>query len=253
VALRLTIMVFATHGSTRDNQPGRLKLTPRGQSDLEEAHMQILLLSVVVVLASLVPSSGPPQTAPPHHTIVPLPPDFWEQLYKLVRENRFETVSGDPDKPGSPYVIRLYNIENQINPPHWHPEDEHLTVVKGTWAVGVGDTFDKNAVREMGVGDYVEMPKTMQHFGWSKTPLVVQIHGIGPFKIIPVDPWVFLSDPKSAPSFKFRLKDRVRSQRGEGVVVYGLSSDKNRITQYYVLRDDGTAFAEFEAELTKIS
>jgi hypothetical protein len=31
-------------------------------------------------------------------------------------------------------------------------------------------------------GDYVLVPKTMRHFGWAKTPVVVQIHGIGPFK-----------------------------------------------------------------------
>jgi mannose-6-phosphate isomerase-like protein (cupin superfamily) len=221
--------------------------------------MQVLLLSIVVVLALLAPSSGPPQTsdrrqtAPPHHTIVPLP-NFWEEAQKLNREGHsFEIVSGDPDKPGAPFVIRIYNVENQIIPPHWHPEDEHLTVVKGTWAIGEGDTFDKNVVREMGVGDYVEVPKTMHHFAWAKTPVVTQIHGIGPFKQINVDPWVFLSDPKSAATFKLKLKDRVRSPRGEGVVVFGASSDKNRITQYFVQRDDGTVFAEFEAELTKMA
>ena len=219
--------------------------------------MNILLLSIVIVLALLGPSSDPPetsdrlQTAPPHHTIVPLP-DFWEGAQRS-RERNFEIVSGDPTKAGAPYVIRLYNVENQVIAPHWHPEDEHLTVINGTWAIGEGDTFDKNAVREMGVGDYVEVPKTMHHFGWAKTPVVVQVHGIGPFKQINVDPWVFLSDSTSVPTFKFRLRDRVRSQRGEGVVVFGHSSDKNRITQYFVQRDDGSVFAEFEAELTKIT
>jgi hypothetical protein len=91
----------------------------------------------------------------------------------------------------------------------------------------------------------------MRHFGWVKTPLVVQIHGIGPFKINPVDPWVSLLDPKATGRFKYALKDRVRSKLGQGVVQLGFSSDKNRITQYLVKRDDGTLFADFEEELTK--
>jgi hypothetical protein len=39
----------------------------------------------------------------------------------------------------------------------------------------------------MNVGDYAFVPKEMRHFGWSKTETVVQIHGIGPFKVIPDD------------------------------------------------------------------
>ena len=168
------------------------------------------------------------------------------------RTRGFEIISGDPDKAGAPFVIRIYNVENQIIVPHWHPEDEHLTVVKGTWHIGDGETFDRTALREMNAGDYVLVPKTMRHFGWAKTAVVVQIHGIGPFKINPVDPWMFLWDPKAAARFKFKLKDRVRSTRVEGVVTFGASSDKNRVTQYFVQRDDGSVFAEFEEELAKV-
>ena len=219
--------------------------------------MQRLLLSIATVLALLGRSADPPQTsdrlqtAPPHHTIVPLP-NFWEGAPKTL-ERGFEIVSGDPNKAGAPFVIRIYNLENQVILPHWHPEDEHLTVIKGTWYIGDGERFDRNAMREMNVGDYVQVPKTMRHFGWAKTPVVVQIHGIGPFKINLADRWMFLADPNAAGAFKYRLKDRVRSNRGEGVVVSGASSDKNRITQYWVQRDDGSVFAEFEAELTKIA
>ena len=52
--------------------------------------------------------------------------------------------------------------------------------------------------------------------------------------------------------FKYKLKDRVGSRRGEGVVLFGFSSDKNRVTQYVVKRDDGSVFAEFEEELTNV-
>jgi hypothetical protein len=218
-------------------------------------HMQIMKIPRRSCLCWLcLPSLAMPQTAnrqggsKPHHTIVPLP----EEWPKKHFEEPWEVISGDPDKAGAPFVIRMYNLENQVAPPHWHPEDEHLTIVKGSWYVGDGETFDRAALREMNDGDYVLVPKTMPHFGWAKTALAVQIHGIGPFKINLVDPWMLLTDPNAASRFKYRLNDRVRSSRGEGVVRFGFSSDKNRVTQYYVERADGSQFAEFEEELAKV-
>jgi hypothetical protein len=230
-------------------------------------HTQLrLIVSVLALLPSTLCMSQTAETqqaSKPHHTIVPLPQGglTHERMLKLL-ERGFEILSGDPDKAGAPFVIRIYNLENQVVGPHWHPEDEHLTIVKGTWSIGDGETFDRTALREMSAGDYVLVPKTMRHFGWAKTEVIVQIHGIGPFQVIPVDPWIFLADPNdpgpfktdpnAASRFKYRLKDRVRSRRGEGVVLFGFSSDKNRITQYVVKRDDGSSFAEFEEELTKV-
>ena len=67
-------------------------------------------------------------------------------------------------------------------PPHWHPIDEHLTVVSGTFHMGIGDTFDESAAKAMTVGSYGMMPKDVRHFAWAKGETVVQVHGIGPFK-----------------------------------------------------------------------
>jgi ketosteroid isomerase-like protein len=184
------------------------------------------------------------------HSVIPLPPHM-EGLRQSLKRG-FEVVSGDPDKPGAPFVIRIYNVENQVVQPHWHPEDEHITVVRGTWYVGDGDMFDRNALREANVGEYVFVPKEMRHYAWSEDATIVQIHGIGPFKQINVDSWMLLSDPQAASHFKFKLNDHVRSQRGEGVVVFGVFSEKNKITQYFVEKKNGDAFAEWETELEKL-
>jgi hypothetical protein len=183
----------------------------------------------------------------PHHRIVPLTAGGMQKFLK----QGFEVISGNPAEPGVPFVIRIYNTENQVVPPHWHPEDEHVKVIKGIWCVGDGDTFDKSSLREMNVGDYVFVPKQMHHFAWSKTPTVLQIHGIGPFKMNLADPWLLLSDKAGASHFKFKMNDRVRSKRGEGVVVFGAFSEKNKLTQYIVEKKDGDAFAEWEEELEK--
>jgi hypothetical protein len=150
-------------------------------------------------------------------------------------------------------VIRMLNDENQVVPPHWHPCDENMVIIKGTWYLGSGDNFDRAALQEMKEGDYVLIPKNMRHYGWSKGETVVQIHGTGPFKIIPVGRWVHLSDPKEASHFKLKLKDRVRSSRGEGVVIEGMYYEHINITQYAVLKGSGERFFEYEAGLQKQS
>ena len=185
-----------------------------------------------------------------HHIVVP-----------ITTKSLAGVVSGDPSKPGAQFVIRMYNDANFIVLPHWHPEDEHVTVVKGTWYLGSGDTFDRNAMRELNVGDYALVPKKMPHFAWSKNDTIILIHGIGPFQQINTDAQQSLSgwtidpqkglmrDPQSASYFKFKLNDRVRSDRGEGVIAYGQHSEKNKVTQYTVQRGDGTRFFETEENL----
>jgi quercetin dioxygenase-like cupin family protein len=155
------------------------------------------------------------ENAQAHHLVVP-----------LTSKGLSGIVSGDPTKPGAQYVIRMYNDPGFIVLPHWHPEDEHITVVKGQWYLGTGDTFDPHAMRELNVGDYALVPKHMAHFAWSKTETIILIHGIGPFQVTNTDAQQSLSgwtidpqkglyrDPQSISNFKFKLNERVRSARG---------------------------------------
>ncbi len=184
-----------------------------------------------------------------HHVIIPLLRDG-----KPTSRGRsgYEIVSGNPEVPGAPFVIRIHNYDNQVLPPHWHPGDEHIVVVKGTWYIAEGDTWDRSAMREMNIGDYIFVPKQMRHFGLSKGETVVQIHGIGPFKINLADPWLYLTDAKAAGYFKFKESETVKSQRGEGVIRWGVYSEKNKITQYLLEKKDGEIFFEFEAELERV-
>src|SRR5260370_6428295 len=94
---------------------------------------------------------------------------------------RFETVSGDPAKSGEPFVIRIHAEAGYIIMPHTHPVDENIVVVKGSWAVGMGDRLNRQALEPMEVGTYALVPKTIAHFALSKTDTILQVHRIGPF------------------------------------------------------------------------
>jgi Cupin len=217
-----------------------------------QALVALLLTATPVVLIFAQSQSSEANTAQAPQIIVPL------------AAKKDGQISGDPDKAGAPFVIRIQNDPNAIVAPHWHPEDENIVVIKGSCFFGMGDKFDRSALREFGVGDYTLMPKKMPHFGWANTECIIQVHGIGPFQIIPASveehlsgwqntPKGWVRDPNAGSFFKFKLGDRVRSDRGEGMIVLGMHSEQSRFTQYRVQGSNGAAYFELEEKLIAVS
>jgi anti-sigma factor ChrR (cupin superfamily) len=97
-------------------------------------------------------------------------------------------VSGDSSVEGATFVLRIRCADGIKVPAHWHPTDENLTVMKGTFLVGMGETFDESKLQTMNVGNFAMMPKEMRHFALCKGETIVQIHGAGPFKVNWVNP-----------------------------------------------------------------
>ncbi len=97
------------------------------------------------------------------------------------------TLSGDPAKEGE-YVIRLKLADGTKLPPHWHANDEHITVMRGAFGIGPGILFDDTKLEVLQPGIYVRIPKAMRHFALAKGETVVQVQGTGPFVIHWVNP-----------------------------------------------------------------
>ena len=51
-------------------------------------------------------------------------------------------VAGDMDAEAAPFVLRIRCADESKIPAHWHPTDENVTVLKGTFLVGRGESFD---------------------------------------------------------------------------------------------------------------
>ena len=96
---------------------------------------------------------------------------------------RYAVVQGDPMKAGAPFTIRLACSDGYKAAPHWHPTDENLVVLRGTFAIGMGDHFDPAAAQDMPIGAYGFMPRRMHHFGLCKGETDLLIYGTGPFQI----------------------------------------------------------------------
>jgi quercetin dioxygenase-like cupin family protein len=105
----------------------------------------------------------------------PAPPVFEKGAQMAV-------VSGDPGK-AAPFVVRLKVPAGYKINPHFHPTDENLTVISGTFAVAMGDKFETAGMKAMPAGSFALMPAQMHHYAMAKTAAVVQVHAVGPFAL----------------------------------------------------------------------
>jgi quercetin dioxygenase-like cupin family protein len=97
-------------------------------------------------------------------------------------------VWGNPAKPGEPYVVRNRFTPGTFSPPHFHPETRYITVLKGTWWVGSGPKFDKDATTPVPAGSTVVHHANQIHWDGAKDEeTIVQIIGVGPSATVRVD------------------------------------------------------------------
>jgi len=103
-------------------------------------------------------------------------------------------LSGDPTKKGL-FTVRMQAPAGYKVPPHTHQTAENITVISGTFNIGMGDKFDEAAGKSLEVGGFVVLPAGMKHYAWSTGDAIIQIHGKGPFEIKYVNP---ADDPRNA-------------------------------------------------------
>jgi quercetin dioxygenase-like cupin family protein len=101
---------------------------------------------------------------------------------------QFAVVQGDPSVPGAIFTVRLRFPNNYILPPHRHPTDEHVTVLRGTFLVGLGENFSKEALQPLKLDGFITAPANMAHFASARGITEVQVHAIGPFQLTYVHP-----------------------------------------------------------------
>jgi quercetin dioxygenase-like cupin family protein len=109
----------------------------------------------------------------------PAPPD-------LPRGAQISVLHGDPSKKGV-FTVRLKMPPGYKIPPHWHTNDEQLTILSGLFLLHMGDTMDAPA-HELGPGAYHFLPGKMHHAAEAKDEVTLQLDGMGPFDIHYLNP-----------------------------------------------------------------
>ena len=65
---------------------------------------------------------------------------------------------------------------------------ERITVISGSFHVGMGEKLSRSATQTLTPGGFVSLPAQMHHFAWASAPTVVQINLEGPFDLFYVNP-----------------------------------------------------------------
>lgn len=98
-------------------------------------------------------------------------------------------LAGDLRRAGSLNAIRIRRRDAFVTPPHWHPQDEHITVLHGTFLLGFGRRFDPRKLRVLRLGTHTVVPKRKPHFiSRSRGMTLLEVHGSAPFNTIYVNP-----------------------------------------------------------------
>jgi quercetin dioxygenase-like cupin family protein len=101
----------------------------------------------------------------------------------LPQGAKIAVLHGDPGKSG-PFVMRLRVPPGYKIPPHWHSQDESLTIVAGTVYFGSGDKIQASKAHTLTAGAFHFLPAKDHHYLVAKSEAVVQVDGNGPFDII---------------------------------------------------------------------
>ncbi|HET7151933.1 MAG TPA: cupin domain-containing protein [Candidatus Acidoferrum sp.] len=90
----------------------------------------------------------------------------------IIKGCAIATVEGDYNVEGQPFVLRFQCADGAKVSTHWHPTDENMTVLKGSFLLGMGETFDESKLKPVNTGNLLFIPKEMRHYGKSRvTPL----------------------------------------------------------------------------------
>jgi ketosteroid isomerase-like protein len=132
-------------------------------------------------------ADAPPQQASQHVMMSPGELKWGDPPPGLPPGSKLAVISGDPSQ-AQPFVIRAQVPAGYRVAPHWHPGVENLTILSGTVALGMGETFDEAAMTSIGPGGYASLPAEMRHYFLAKSASTFQVHGMGPFVVNYVNP-----------------------------------------------------------------
>jgi quercetin dioxygenase-like cupin family protein len=97
-------------------------------------------------------------------------------------------IEGNPLGNTGDYTVRLKIANGYRIAPHWHPLRENVTVISGSFKVGMGDTFDPNKMATFPAGSFAYLDPDMHHYAMADGDAIVQVHGAAPLQFNYVNP-----------------------------------------------------------------
>lgn len=95
---------------------------------------------------------------------------------------KMAVLQGDPSQ-NALFTVRLDLPDGYRLPPHFHPTDEHVTVITGTFLVGMGDSLDLSKTMALPAGAFITAGANQHHYAVARGHTIVQVHAMGPFAL----------------------------------------------------------------------
>jgi quercetin dioxygenase-like cupin family protein len=152
--------------------------------------MRTVALSGALLLVAAAAQAQAPaatQAAAPHAAVYAPSGITWGPAPAILPAGaQLAVLEGDPSREG-PFVMRLKMPNGYRIPPHYHPLEERVTVIQGTFYVGMGERFDAAAMSQLSTGTYAQLTPGTRHFARAQGETVIQLHGAGPWRLIYVN------------------------------------------------------------------
>ena len=150
--------------------------------------MQYLFVVALTLGAGVAAAQGAP-TENTSHAIVATPDKLtWGPAPPVLPPGaKLAVLEGNPNEAG-PFTMRLLVPDRYRIPPHYHPMTVHVTVLKGTFKVGLGEKFEASAMTPLPAGTFAALDPGTRHFAEAQGETILQLHGDGPWGLIYVNP-----------------------------------------------------------------
>ena len=122
-----------------------------------------------------------------HHRVVTPDQLKWSNVPSLPPGAKVAVIEG-PMNQAVPFTVRLKFPDNYRIPPHYHPAVERVTVLSGTFYMGLGEKFDRKQAQALKAGGIAIMQPKTPHFAWTRGETIVQLHGTGPWGVTYLNP-----------------------------------------------------------------
>jgi quercetin dioxygenase-like cupin family protein len=146
----------------------------------------LTVAAVTVAFGALDPSAARAQAHADHLMVVPAELK-WSDVGSMPPGAKLAVIEG-PLNEAKPFTMRIRLPANYRIPAHFHSAIEHVTVISGTFHMGMGDKLDTKATRALGAGSVAIMQVGTRHFAWTKEATEIQVHGVGPWTLTYVNP-----------------------------------------------------------------
>lgn len=159
------------------------------------APLSCLALSLGVAVGALAVEAPARAAVSSHIMLTPADLQWGECSAALPPGAQCAVLEGDLKAPDVLFGYRVKFPDGYRIAPHFHPADEHILVVSGTFHMGTGKQFDASAGRALPAGSFAVMPKGAPHFAWTTGETIVHVYAIGPWGLTYVNP---ADDPRNA-------------------------------------------------------